>query len=502
MFYSVQHLPYATRFSRGALSALIIATLAACASSGAQHTHAKPIDTDRLAVAESLSSATLSAASWPSDAWWTDFGDDQLSRLMGEALRGQPSLRMAEARVREAEAVAGIVKSTLYPQINGSLKSTQQHFSEHALVPRPIAGTWDSVNDASLGVNYELDFWGRNRAAVDAALDRASATEIDLQAARLILTTTLARTYLQLDLAYAQLDLAQDTLAQREKTLELTRQRVAAQIDSQLELTQAEAALPEIRERISSIHESIALINNQIASLQGKGPDAGLTLQRPHLAHVGPVALRTDLPAELIGRRPDVIAERWRVEAARQDIKIAKAQFYPNVSLDAFVGSQSLGLSEFLSGGSRVLGIGPAISLPIFEGGRLRSNLGAHQAEYDAAVEKYNATVITAIHDVVDQLVSLHWLEQEIQEQDEALRLTQHAYDLATNRYRSGLANYLQVLSTESQVLAQKRLVIESQTRQRELRLNLIRALGGGYAPSNAGSRQRPPTLTSDGAKS
>ncbi|WP_266169119.1 efflux transporter outer membrane subunit [Dyella subtropica] len=502
MFHPVQHPPSAARFSRRALSALIITTLAACASSGGQPTRAKPIDADQLVVAESLSSTTLSAATWPRDAWWADVGDDQLDRLMSEALRGQPSLRIAEARVREAEAVAGIVKSTLYPQINGSLKSTRQRFGEHALVPRPIAGTWDSVNDASLGVNYELDFWGKNHAAVDAALDRASATEVDLQAARLILTTTLARTYLRLDLAYAQLDLAQDTLAQREKTLELTRQRVAAQIDSQLELTQAEAALPEIRERIASIHESIALINNQIASLEGKAPDAGLTIQRPHLAQVGPVALPTNLPAELIGRRPDVVAERWRVEAARQDITVAKAQFYPNVSLNAFVGSQSLGLSEFLSGGSRVLGIGPAISLPIFEGGRLRSNLGAHQAEYDAAVEKYNATVIAAIHDVVDQLVSLHWLEQEIQEQDDALRLTQHAYDLATNRYRSGLANYLQVLSAESQVLAQKRLAIESQTRQRELRLNLIRALGGGYAPWRAGSRQRQPILTSDGAKS
>ena len=502
MFYPVQHLPSVMRSSRGVLLVLSIATLASCASSGGKNIQAKPIDTDRLAVAKSLSATTRSAATWPKDAWWTDFGDGQLDQLMSEALRGQPSLRIAEARVREAEAVAGIVKSTLYPQIDGSLKSTQQRFSEHALVPRPVAGSSDSVNDASLGVNYELDFWGKNRAAIDAALDRASAAEVDLQAARLMLTTTLARTYLRLDLAYAQLDLALDTLAQREMTLALTRQRVAAQIDSQLELTQAEAALPEIRERISSIHESIALINNQIASLQGKGPDAGLTIQRPHLAEVGPVALPADLPAELIGRRPDIVAERWRVEASRQDVAVAKAQFYPNVSLDAFVGSQSLGLSEFLSGGSRVLGIGPAISLPIFEGGRLRSNLGAHQAEYDVAVEKYNATVIAAIHDVVDQLVSLHWLEQEIQQQDDALRLTQHAYDLATNRYRSGLANYLQVLSTESQVLAQKRLVIESQTRQRELRLNLIRALGGGYAPSNAGSGQRPPVPTADGAKS
>ncbi|WP_266159454.1 efflux transporter outer membrane subunit [Dyella silvatica] len=502
MLYRVPYLHLAVRLSRWVPTACIIITLAACASSAGQHTRAAIIDADGLTAANSLSSTSLSAVSWPKDLWWTDFGDGQLNQLMSEALSGQPSLRIAEARVREAEAVAGIVKSALYPQIDGSLQSTRQRFSEHALVPKPVAGTWNSVNNGSLGVNYELDFWGRNRAAIDAALDRADAAEVDLHAARLILTTTLASTYFRLNLAYAQLDVALDTLAQREKTLELTRQRVAAQIDSQLELIQAAAALPEIRERSASIHESIALINNQLASLQGKGPDAGLTIQRPQLAEVGPVALPTDLPAELIGRRPDIVAERWRVEASRRDIKVAQAEFYPNVSLSALAGSQSLGLSEFLSGGSRVFGVGPAVSLPIFKGGRLRSNLGAHQAEYDAAVEKYNATVIAAIHDVVDQLVSLHWLEQEIQQQDDALRLTQHAYDLAMHRYHSGLANYLQVLSTESQLLVQKRLVIESQTRQRELRLSLIRALGGGYAPSNAGSRRYPSALTSNGAKS
>ena len=137
-----------------------------------------------------------------------------------------------------------MVGASLYPQANASLRSTRQRFSEDGTVPPPIAGSWQTINDVSLGVSYELDFWGKNRAAVDAALGRAHAAEVDLQAARLMLTTALARTYLRLDLAYAQRDLAQDTLKQREQTLELTRKRVAAQIDSQLELTQAEAALP------------------------------------------------------------------------------------------------------------------------------------------------------------------------------------------------------------------------------------------------------------------
>ncbi|WP_235580192.1 efflux transporter outer membrane subunit [Rhodanobacter sp. Soil772] len=473
------------RMLRSLSVVLAVLGLGACASMKGMHTHAVAIDADQVQASHSLSSASFSAAAWPDDSWWSEFGDSQLNQLMGDALSGQPNLRIAEARVREAQALAGVVGASLYPQVNANLKSTRQRFSEDGTVPPPIAGTWQTINDASLGVNYELDFWGKNRAAVDAALGRATAAEVDLQAARLMLTTTLARTYFRLDLAYAQLDLAQDTLNERAQTLELTKKRVAAQIDSQLELTQAEAALPAARGRIATIHESIALLNNQIASLEGKGPDAGLMIQRPRLAKVGLVQLPTDLPAELIGHRPDVVADRWRVEAASQDIKVAKARFYPDISLNALVGLQSLGFDNFLDAGSRVLGVGPAISLPIFDGGRLRGNLGVHQAEYDAAVERYNATVIAAVHDVVDQLVSLHWLQQQMDERDEALRLAQHAWLLAQARYRSGLANYLQVLSAENQVLEQKQLLIASQSRQRELRLNLIRALGGGYQPAS-----------------
>lgn len=463
---------------------LVAMLLTACASFGGLRTHAKPIDPQDLHTARSLSSVPLSNAAWPTETWWVELGDEQLNRLMGEALEGQPTLRIAEARVRAAQAVSGIVGATLYPQINASAASVRHRFSEKGTVPPPIAGTWQTLNDAALGVSYELDFWGKNRAALDAELDRVHAAEVDLQAAQLVLTTALARTYLRLNAAYDLRDLAESTLKEREQTLELTRRRVAAEIDSQLELTQAEAALPAARERIAALNESIALLNNQLAALQGKGPDAGLVIQRPHLADVGFVQLPSDLPVDLIGRRPDVVAGRWRVEAARRDIKVAEAQFYPNISLNAFIGFERLGFEDFLSAGSRVMGIGPALSLPIFDGGRRRGNLALNQATYDASVEAYNATVIDALHDVVDQLVSLHWLEAQEKEQDEALRLTQHAYDLAISRYRNGVANYLQVLIAENQVLLQKRLVIESRAQERELRLNLIRALGGGYAPA------------------
>jgi NodT family efflux transporter outer membrane factor (OMF) lipoprotein len=467
--------------------------LAACASTAGLHTRAHAIEANSVQASQHLAGVTLSPAAWPSDTWWRAFGDPQLDALIDTALRDQPGLRVAEARVRAAQSVAKIAGATEFPQVNASAHSMRQRFSEHGTVAPPVAGTWQTINDVTVGASWELDFWGKNRAAVDAALDRQHAAEVGVQAARLMLTTAIARTYLRLDDAYAQRDLAEQTLAQREQILALTRKRVAAELDSQLELTQAEAALPATREQLAAIDESIALLGDQLAALEGHGPDDGQAIRRPHLAGVGPVVLPSRLPVDLIGRRPDVVAERWRVEATGKDIAVARAQFYPDISLNAFVGLQRLGFENFLDAGSRVLGIGPAISLPIFDGGRLRGNLGLHQADYDAAVESYNATVIDAVHDVVDQLVSLDAVARQGREQTQALALSERAYDLAQRRYRAGLASYLQVLAAETQVLAQRQQSLRLQTRERELHLSLIRALGGGYAPVATPSLARQP---------
>lgn len=457
--------------------------LAGCASTGGLNTQSAMGSANALAASASLAQTQVTPAAWPTQAWWKDFGDPQLDQLVQAALAEQPNLRVAAARVRQADALAGIAGAPLSAQGNLNGRATRQRFSEHSTTPQPLAGSWDWTADLQVGVGYEIDFWGRNQAALDAALQRAQATEVDQHAAELMVTTALVRAYLRLDTAYLLRDLAEQTLRQRENTLTLTQRRVDAQLDSRLDMKQAEAALPATRERIAALNEQIALTRNQVAALVGRGPDAGIQVRRPALRGGFTEAIPTTVPAELIGRRPDVVAQRWRVEAASADIKVARAQFYPNVSLTAFAGVQSLGLSDLLNAGSRVLGIGPAISLPVFDGGRLRGNLGARQAEYDIAVEQYNGTLVTALHDVVDQLVSLRWQAERSVQQQEALRLTQEAYDMATARYRSGVGSYLQVLSAEGQVLQQKQLLIELDTRNRALHLELIRALGGGYVP-------------------
>jgi NodT family efflux transporter outer membrane factor (OMF) lipoprotein len=458
----------------------LAAALAACASSKGLHTSAHKLDAASLQAGASLAPAKLSAAAWPTQDWWRRYGDPQLDALIAEALQQSPNLRVAQARVRQAAALTGATEAAAGPQVGAGVRSNRQQFSEHGTTPPPVAGTWKWVNEASLNFSYEFDFWGKHEAAIEAAIGRQRASEVDAYAARLVLVTGILRSYIRLQQAWQQLDIAEATLKQREQVLELTRQRVAARIDSDVELKQAQSQVPATKVQIAQLNEAIALTRNELAALAGQGPDRGLALARPQLKETRQALLPSSLPAELIGRRPDVVAQRWRAEAAGKETEASRGQFYPNISLTALLGVQRLGFSEWFTTGSRISGIGPALTLPIFDAGCLRSNLAARNAEYDIAVEQYNATVIDAVRDVVSQLVSLRWTEEERTQQREALLTSQQAYDLALQRYRAGVGNYLHVLAAQSQLLANQRLESDLDMRAIDLDAGLARALGGG----------------------
>jgi NodT family efflux transporter outer membrane factor (OMF) lipoprotein len=458
----------------------LAAALAACASSEGLHSSALTLDADGLQARASLAPAKVADAAWPAQDWWRRYGDPQLDALIAESLGQSPNLRVAQARIRLAAALAGATEAAAGPQLSASMRSNRQQFSEHGTTPPPVAGSWKWVNEAALNFSYEFDFWGKHEAAIEAAIGRGRASEVDAYAARLVLVTGILRSYIRLQQAWAQLDIAEATLKQREQVVELTRQRVAARIDSDVELKQAQSQVPATKVQIAQLNEAIALTRNELAALAGQGPDRGLTLARPRLKETRQALLPSALPAELIGRRPDVVAQRWRAEAASKEIDVSRDQFYPNISLTALLGVQRLGFPAWFTTGSRVSGIGPALTLPIFDAGRLRSNLAARNAEYDIAVEQYNATVIDAVRDVVSQLVSLRWIEEERTQQRDALQTSQQAYDLAMQRYRAGVGNYLQVLAAQSQLLANQRLETDFDMRAIELDVGLARALGGG----------------------
>lgn len=457
------------------------ALLAGCASNGGLVPTAKLRDGRTLKVDATLAKVPMSPAAWPGRDWWQRYGDAQLNQLVEEALAASPTMRMAEARVRQAAAVAGVAGALESPQLTGGARSNRVQFSEHSNVPKPLAGSWQWSNEATLNFSYELDFWGKNQSAVSAALDRQKAAEVEDHAARLILTVGVTQGYLKLAQLHAQHELAQSVLADRQQMLVLARQRVASHLDSQADLKLVELAVPQAKAELAATDESMALVRAQIAALIGTGPDRGLAITRPRLNAVRPAAVPSLLSSDLIARRPDVVAQRWRVEAYRKDIDAGQAQFYPTVNLNGLIGLQSLGFPAFLLAGSGISSAGGALSLPIFDGGRLRHSLAQRNADYDLAVEAYNQTLVDAIRDVASQLLSIQWLAERNALQAEALTTAQQAHALSVQRYRAGLANYMQVLTSQQQVFAQQRAQIELDARAFDLDLQLARALGGGY---------------------
>jgi NodT family efflux transporter outer membrane factor (OMF) lipoprotein len=476
------------RILQGALIALLAA---GCASPDGLAPLTRPKPSRELNATRMLADARLSEAAWPAPVWWTALGDPQLDRLEADALAGSPTLALARARLEKAVALSGAAASALRPRADAGLASTRERFSEHDLAPPPVAGSWRTESRLALDFGYELDLRGEKRAALAASLGRAEAARVDARAARLVLSVTVARGYVELARLYDRSDVAAATLAQRKRIYELTRQRVAAGIDTRAELKQAEAALPATREDIAALEEAIALTRDRLAALAGEGPDRGLALGRPKLeARGAPLALPSRLPASLLGRRPDVVASRWRVEAAAHGIEAAKARFYPDLNLLAFAGFQSLGLSDFLEAGSRVAGAGPALTLPLFDGGRLRGELAARDADYDAAVARYDRTLVDALRDLGDRLASIRGVAAQAREQRAALATAREAYALALARYREGVGAYLSVLSVESQVLAQQRLEADLRARELDNRIDLVRALGGGFEDQSTSVRK------------
>ena len=254
---------------------------------------------------------------WPVDAWWRAYGDPQLDELVNEALQGSPSLEIAEARLRAAQGQAIAAHATRLPAASLDGSVVRQRFPVNGLYPPPYGGSWWTQGDAQLDFSYDLDFWGHNRALVAQARSGVQAAQADRAAARLALRVAVVRAYIQLDLNYALLDVTNDNLKQQHSILELTQQRVTAGLENTARVKQSEGNVALTRAGLALVQANIDLARNQLADLVGAGPDRGQTLQRPQLNAPASIALPSVLPAQLLGRRPDVAAARAQVEARR-----------------------------------------------------------------------------------------------------------------------------------------------------------------------------------------
>jgi len=435
--------------------------------------------------ASDFASATSLAAPempWPSDRWWEGFGDPQLTALIEEGLATATDLRVAQARFDRADALVRESRSRLLPslQVNAEVGGTKQSYNY--LVPRDFAPQgWQDYGQATARLDWELDFWGRNRAALAAARSDAAAAQAEAAAARLILSTGIAQDYADLADLFAQTDAAHRAVEVRRRTVELMDGRRAEGLENVGAVERARSALASSQGELAALDEAISLKRNRIAVLLGAGPDRGLSIERPTARASEDFGLPANLPADLIGRRPDVIAARLRAQAAASRIKEARAAFYPNVNLAGLIGLQSLGVGDLVKSGSTYGTAGPAISLPIFDGGRLTGAYRAAEADYRGAVAEYDGALGQALREVADGAASERALAERIGRADEAERAATAAWKVANNRYRGGLATSLDVLVAEDALIDARRILATLRNRRFALNVALIRALGGGF---------------------
>lgn len=463
-----------------ALSALMIGLLlAGCATTHGLEPKGSLRDADSLSATRSLSSQTLSTADFPRQDWWTALGDPQLDALIDEALRGTPSLEAADARLRKAQAQAGLADAARKPTLSASGQYSGVQLPE-TLIPPPEGGSYLGSTVLMLDFKYGLDLWGGKRAQFEAAVGQARAAEVDAQAARLVLSSNIARAYVGLAQAYAAFDVATREHDRATRLRGLGEQRVKAGLDNQLQLRQAESTIASAEQQAQAAQQQIDMARTALAALLGQGPDRGLDIARPQILQAGSPGIPNVLPSELLGHRPDVVSARWRVEAASRGIAASKASFKPSINLSALVGLASGGLSDLFSSDA-LLGLGgPAISLPIFDGGRLRGQLDASDADYDLAVAGYNQSLVEALHEVTDALQTARSLDQQLDASRRALTAADAAWQLAQTRYRAGLGTQLDVLAAQRPLLQLDQQIAGLQAQRLNATIDLDRALGGG----------------------
>jgi NodT family efflux transporter outer membrane factor (OMF) lipoprotein len=460
---------------------MVIALLAllGCATMPKPEEHADPKPVTGYASDQSFAAP---ASNWPGDHWWEDINDPQLATLIKEGLAGASDMRIAEARYAKAHAATGEARAALLPSLNAGGSLTEMKSSYNSLLPsNAVPHGWKDIGQASLDASWTIDFWGKNRAALHSAEAQAKAAEAESQAARLMVSTGIAAAYADLASLYKERDAAADARMVRSKTADLMAKRQGEGLENEGAVARARSGEEQADAELAAIDEQIAIARNRIAALMGAGPDRGLAIVRPTLPMNKSFGLPSNLPAELLGRRPDVVAARFRVEAAAKGIDRAEAGFYPNVNLMALIGFQSLGLNNLLLSDSRFGVAGPAISLPLFDGGRLRAQYRGAEADYAEAVAAYDGTLTNALREVADTAASSRALTTRLERSRAAEADARKAWSIASNRYRGGLATYLDVLTAEDALIQSRRTVASLEARAFTLDIALIRSLGGGY---------------------
>ena len=416
--------------------------------------------------------------------WWTIFGDDGLNQLEPKIAVSNQNLKAAEARFREAKTQIQYNRSFLAPTIGVApfaggerLSANQPYFNQS------YANSGDALLQLPLQLSYEVDVWGRIRHSINAAREEAQASAGDLQAAQLSLQSELAVDYFEARTADAQEKLLQAAVKDYEEALNITTNRFEGGVSPESDVDQAKTQLQAAQVQASDVAIIRAQYEHAVAVLIGQ-PPASFSLPVSPLS-AQPPPIPTGLPSQLLERRPDIAAAERRMNEQNERIGIAKAAYYPTLSLGGLAGFEGNGLSTILAASSYVWAVGPTLSETVFDYGRRHAVTAQAYAGYDETVANYRQTSLSAFQQVEDNLVALRVLQQEAEQQHQATQAAIAAEKIFNNRYVGGVDNYLNVVLAQTTTLTNQRNDIDIMRRQMDASVLLIKALGGGWNVTN-----------------
>ena len=416
--------------------------------------------------------------------WWEIFSDPELNKLEEQIADSNQDLKVAEARFREARAAIRFNRAAQFPTISTSPSASYVKNSDFSpSFPSKIQEANTGSFVLPFDLSYEVDLWGRVRRSVAAAREEAQATAADYQTAKLSLEAELALDYFELRSADAQKQLLDDTVSAYTENVQLTLRRFKGGVAPRADVAQAQTQLDTTRVQDTDVTVQRAQFEHAIAILIGK-PPADFSLAVAPLNHQPP-SIPIGLPSELLQRRPDIAAAERRVAEANQQIGIARAAYFPTVTLGGTAGFAGTQGSNWFSWPSGFWAVGPALAQTLFDAGRRRATSESARANYDATVATYRQTSLTAFQEVEDNVAALRILENEGQQQKQAIASSEESLQLFTNRYKGGVDTYLQVITAQTIELANERNDIDIQRRRLDASVLLIKALGGGWNASN-----------------
>jgi multidrug efflux system outer membrane protein len=455
----------------------VLIVLAGCVAVPADTGHMTRADLSHVQLAADIK---LAQEGWPEAQWWLAYGDPQLDALIRQALQGSPTLEAAAARI--AAAQAALTSSQQSQQVvtgfNGAVND--QRYSANGLLPPPIGGSFYTDENLQLQARYDLDWWGKHKAQIAAAAGETNVRKAEYAQAERTLATAIARSYFNLQSGWARLANLQQMLSNQDELVADKNKRIARGLAAQDEQRKAETRRDELKLQIVQLTAQTTLEREALRALVAATAD-GLPELKPQPLPVSAHALPARLGFELLARRPDLQAARWRVQAALNRVDMAGAAFYPDVNLIGSFGLDAVDLGHLLETGSRTVFAGASLSVPLFNSKQLSGQLGIARSQRDELFADYNQTVFDAVRDVAQAGANLQGVEQQIRQQAEIVQTTSALQNSVQKKFRQGLTDHAAML--EATLAVQQKADVQLQLHNQQLlaEIFLVKALGGGY---------------------